>query len=158
MGTFVAATVEGDSLNADDLAPGTLVGFFSPGCSACVVACTRRGSPMSGGYGGAKRMLWMMAKYANRVSMQRELGICFQTIIPRQMILGTGIGDTAAGAYAKALGIEPKEFVTRFGAPMPPRNFGENVISVLVDPNHADGFAFGLTGDAGVTRMEGLAD
>src|SRR6202040_2692221 len=34
------------------------------------------GSPMSGGYGGAKRMLWFMAKYANGVSAQRKLGIC----------------------------------------------------------------------------------
>lgn len=116
------------------------------------------GSPMSGGYGGAKRMLWFMARYANRVSAQRELGITFQTIIPRQMILGTGIGDTAAGAYAKALGIEPEAFVTRFGAVMPPRVFGENVVAVLTDPQHAEGFAFGLTGDAGVTTMERLAD
>ncbi|WP_129648918.1 SDR family oxidoreductase [Peristeroidobacter agariperforans] len=133
------------------LAPGSRVLVVSSGAAV-------GGSPMSGGYGGAKRMLWMMAKYANRVSTQRELGICFQTIIPRQMILGTGIGDTAAGAYAKALGIEPKEFVTRFGAPMPPRDFGQNVISALSDPKYADGFAFGLTGDAGVTMMEGLAD
>ena len=74
------------------------------------------------------------------------------------MILGTGIGDTAAGAYAKALGIEPEAFVTRFGAVMPPRVFGENVVAVLTDPQYAEGFAFGLNGDAGVTVMEGLAD
>jgi NAD(P)-dependent dehydrogenase (short-subunit alcohol dehydrogenase family) len=116
------------------------------------------GSPLSGGYGGAKRMLWFMARYANRVSTQRELGITFQTIIPRQMILGTGIGDTAAGAYAKALGIEPEAFVTRFGAVMPPRVFGENVVAVLTDPQHAEGFAFGVNGDAGVTMMERFAD
>jgi hypothetical protein len=103
-------------------------------------------------------MLWFMAQYANRVSAQRELGICFQTIIPRQMVLGTGIGDTAAGAYAKAMGIEPEAFVARFGAPMPPRYFGENVVAVLEDPKYREGFAFGLTGDAGVTVMEGLAD
>ena len=116
------------------------------------------GSPLSGGYGGAKRMLWLMAQYANRVSTQRELGICFQTIIPRQMILGTGIGDTAAGAYAKAMGIEPEAFVARFGAPMPPRLFGEHVVSVLNDPKHAEGFTFGLSGDSGVTMMEKLGD
>lgn len=133
------------------LKPGSRVLVVSSGAAV-------GGSPMSGGYGGAKRMLWFMAKYANRVSTQRELGICFQTIIPRQMILGTGIGDTAAGAYAKALGIEPEAFVTRFGAPMSPRVFGENVIAVLSDPKHAEGFAFGLNGDAGVTAMEGLAD
>ncbi len=116
------------------------------------------GSPMSGGYGGAKRMLWFMAKYANRVSEQRELGIRFQTILPRQMVLGTGIGDTAAGAYAQAMGITPEAFVARFGAPMPPRTFGEHVVAVLDDPAHADGFAFGLSGDNGVAVMERLGE
>jgi NAD(P)-dependent dehydrogenase (short-subunit alcohol dehydrogenase family) len=133
------------------LKPGSRVLVVSSGAAV-------NGSPMSGGYGGAKRMLWFMAKYANRVSEQRELGICFQTIIPRQMILGTGIGDTAAGAYARAMDIEPKAFVARFGAPMPPRVFGENVVAVLDDPTHAEGFAFGLSGDKGVMMIEGFAD
>src|SRR5216683_8097082 len=31
------------------------------------------GSPLSGGYAGAKRMLWIMAKYANGVSAQKDL-------------------------------------------------------------------------------------
>jgi hypothetical protein len=29
---------------------------------------------------------------------------------------------------------------------------------VLDDPTHAEGFAFGLTGDKGVTMIEGVAD
>lgn len=116
------------------------------------------GSPMSGGYGGAKRMLWFMAKYANRVSEQRELGIRFQAILPRQMVLGTGIGDAAAGAYAQAMGITPEAFVARFGAPMPPRSFGEHLVAVLDDPTHDDGFAFGLSGDNGIAVMERLGE
>jgi NAD(P)-dependent dehydrogenase (short-subunit alcohol dehydrogenase family) len=133
------------------LKPGSRVLVVSSGAAV-------NGSPMSGGYGGAKRMLWFMAGYANRVSEQRKLGIRFQTILPRQMILGTGIGDAAAGAYARAMDIEPEAFVARFGAPMPPRVFGENVVAVLDDPTHAEGFAFGLTGDKGVMVMEGFAD
>jgi NAD(P)-dependent dehydrogenase (short-subunit alcohol dehydrogenase family) len=133
------------------LDPGSRVLVVSSGAAV-------NGSPMSGGYGGAKRMLWFMARYANRVSDQRELGIRFQTILPRQMVLGTGIGDAAAAAYAEALGISPEAFVERFGAPMPPRAFGENVVSVLEDPAHAEGFAFGLTGDAGVSMIEGFAE
>ncbi len=102
---------------------GALNLSLKPGSRVLVVSSGAAvdGSPMSGGYGGAKRMLWFMAKYANRVSEQRKLGICFQTILPRQMILGTGIGDAAAGAYARAMNIEPEAFVARFGAPMPPR-------------------------------------
>jgi NAD(P)-dependent dehydrogenase (short-subunit alcohol dehydrogenase family) len=32
------------------------------------------GSPLSGGYTGAKRMLWLLARYANGVSDQADLG------------------------------------------------------------------------------------
>jgi NAD(P)-dependent dehydrogenase (short-subunit alcohol dehydrogenase family) len=115
------------------------------------------GSPMSGSYGGAKRMLWFMAKYANGVSEQKDLGIRFQAIVPQQMVRGTGVGDEGANAYARAMGIKPVEFLARFGAPMPPREFGEKVVSVLNDPKYAEGFAFGLKGDAGVTMLEGAA-
>ena len=115
------------------------------------------GSPMSGGYGGAKRMLWFMARYANGVSEQKGLGIRFQAIVPQQMVRGTGTGDAGVNAYAQAMGIEPEAFVARFGAPMPPRQFGENVVSVLDDPQYVEGFAFGLKGDTGVTILEGMA-
>jgi NAD(P)-dependent dehydrogenase (short-subunit alcohol dehydrogenase family) len=115
------------------------------------------GSPMSGGYGGAKRMLWFMASYANRVSEQKDLGIRFQAIVPRQMVAGTGVGDEASNTYARAMGIQPEEYLARFGAPMPPREFGEKVVSVLDDPKYAEGFAFGLKGDTGITMLEGAA-
>jgi NAD(P)-dependent dehydrogenase (short-subunit alcohol dehydrogenase family) len=116
-----------------------------------------QGSPMSGGYGGAKRMLWFMANYANGVSVQKNLGIRFQAIVPMQMIGGTGVGDAGANAYARAAGLKPEEFLTRFGAPMPPREFGEKVVSVLDDPKYAEGTAFGLKGDTGITLLEGAA-
>lgn len=112
------------------------------------------GSPMSGGYGGAKRMLWFMAQYANGVSEQKDLGIRFQVIVPQRMVPGTGTGDAGANAYARAAGIKPEEFLARFGAPMPPREFGEKVVSVLEDPEYAEGFAFGVKG-TGVTILEG---
>ncbi|GAB2544124.1 SDR family oxidoreductase [Rhodanobacter koreensis] len=132
------------------LKPGSRVLVGSSGAAVS-------GSQMSGGYGGAKRMLWFMAKYANGISEEKELGIRFQTIVPRQMVLGTGIGDAAASAYARDSGIRPEDFVARFGAPMPPRDFGEYVVSVLDDPVYAKGLAFGLNGDAGVTILEGAS-
>jgi NAD(P)-dependent dehydrogenase (short-subunit alcohol dehydrogenase family) len=132
---------------------------LKPGSRVLVVSsgAAENGSPMSGGYGGAKRMLWFMAKYANGVSAQLELGIRFQAIVPQQIIGGTGVGDAGANAYARAAGINPEAFLARFGAPMPPREFGEKVVSVLDDPKYAEGFAFGLKGDTGVTMLERAA-
>lgn len=115
------------------------------------------GSPLSGGYAGAKRMLWLMAKYANGVSAQNKLGIRFQAIVPQQIIGNTGVGEAGAGAYARAAGIGREEFLARFGAPMPPREFGEKVISVLEEAKYADGVVFGLKGDTGITMIEGAA-
>ncbi len=132
------------------LKPGSRVLVGSSGAAVT-------GSPLSGGYAGAKRMLWIMAKYANGISEQKELGIRFQAIVPQQMIGDTGVGDTGVDAYARAAGLEREEFLARFGAPMPPREFGEKVVSVLEDPKYAEGFAFGLKGDTGVTMLEGAA-
>jgi NAD(P)-dependent dehydrogenase (short-subunit alcohol dehydrogenase family) len=115
------------------------------------------GSPMSGGYAGAKRMLWIMANYANGVAKQKGLGIRFQAIVPLQIIGGTGVGDEASSAYAKAMGIEREPFLAKFGAPMPPRLFGDHVVSLLTDPQYATGVAFGLKGDTGITILEGEA-
>jgi NAD(P)-dependent dehydrogenase (short-subunit alcohol dehydrogenase family) len=132
------------------LEPGSRVLVGSSGAA-------QGGSPLSGGYAGAKRMLWIMAKYANGVSEQKGLGIRFQTIVPLQMVGGTGVGDAGANAYAGAAGIGREEFLARFGAPLPPRKFGDLVVSVLDEPKYLDGFAFGLKGDTGITLLEGAS-
>jgi len=132
------------------LAPGARVLVGSSGAA-------QQGSPLSGGYAGAKRMLWMMAKYANGVAKQKGLGIRFQAIVPLQIVGGTGVGDQASSAYAQAMGIEREAFLARLGAPMPPRLFGDRLVAVLDDPQYASGFAFGLRGDTGITVLEGEA-
>src|SRR5215469_15715246 len=132
------------------LQPGSRVLVGSSGAA-------QNGSPLSGGYAGAKRMLWIMAKYANGVAKQKGLGIRFQAIVPLQIIGGTGVGDEASSAYARAMGIERGAFLARFGAPMPSRQFGDYLVAVLDDPQYATGFAFGLKGDTGITVLEGEA-
>ncbi len=130
------------------LAPGSRVLVGSSGAA-------QQGSPLSGGYGGAKRMLWMMAKYANGVSDQKGLGIRFQAIVPLQMVGGTGVGGAGSSAYARAQGIEPEAFLARSGTPMPPRLFGEHVVRILSDPKYDTALALGLRGDTGITMLEG---
>jgi len=130
------------------LKPGSRVLVASSGAA-------ENGSPLSGGYAGAKRMLWFMAKYANRVAEQKGLGIRFQAIVPQQMVGGTGVGDQGVNAYAPATGIDREAFLARYGAPMPPRRFGDHVVAVLDDPQYVTGLAFGLRGDRGITVLEG---
>ncbi|WP_295686441.1 SDR family oxidoreductase [uncultured Nevskia sp.] len=132
------------------LKPGSRVLVSSSGAA-------QNGSPLSGGYAGAKRMLWMMAKYANAVSEQKGLGLRFQAIVPLQIVGDTGVGNEAAGAYARAMAITPEAFLARFGAPLLPRDFGENLVSILEDPRYGSGFAFGLKGGAEVKILEEMA-
>jgi NAD(P)-dependent dehydrogenase (short-subunit alcohol dehydrogenase family) len=132
------------------LKPGSRVLVGSSGAA-------ENGSPLSGGYAGAKRMLWFMTKYANGVAQQKNLGIRFQAIVPQQIIGDTGVGDAGATAYARAAGIERAAFLARFGTPMPPRQFGEKIVSVLDDPKYAEGVILGFKGDTGITVLEGAA-
>jgi hypothetical protein len=115
------------------------------------------GSPLSGSYAGAKRMLWLMANYANGVSAEKKLGIRFQTVVPRQIIAGTGVGDAAAAAYSAKLNVTLEQYFTSFGAPMPPRQFGEHVVTLLTNPLYEGDLAFGLKGDTGISILEGAA-
>jgi len=129
------------------LARGSRVVISSSGAAV-------NGSPMSGGYGGAKRMLWMMASYANQVSDDLGLGIKFQVLVPRQILGETQVGRAAAEAYAGKKGITPEAFLAGFGAPLTPRQIGEHVASLLTDARHEAGVAFGVKGDLGLHPLD----
>ena len=121
------------------------------GSSGAAVA----GSPLSGGYAGAKRMLWLMAHYANGAAAELGLGIRFQVIIPQQIIGETAHGQAAAEAYARRKNISVETFLKNYGAPMPPLRVGEHVVSILTDPSFQQGTAFGLKGETGITSLDG---
>ena len=129
------------------LAPGSRVLIGSSGAAI-------NGSPLSGGYAGAKRMLWLLAQYASGASKELELGIRFQAIVPRQIIGDTEHGRVAAQAYAKRKGVSVDAFLAGFGAPMPPRVVGEHVARILTEPQYESGLAFGLKGDTGIVLLD----
>jgi NAD(P)-dependent dehydrogenase (short-subunit alcohol dehydrogenase family) len=112
-----------------------------------------KGSPLSGGYAGAKRMQWLMAHYVND-TLGRALGIHCQAIVPMQMIGETDLGRTAAEAYAQRRGVTTEAFLAGFGPPLPPRKVGEHVVEILTDAQYANGVAFGLRGDAGILSLD----
>lgn len=133
------------------LAPGSRVLVGSSGAAI-------GGSPLSGGYAGAKRMLWTLAKYANGFAEEKQLGIRFQTIVPMQMVAGTGVGDQGASAYAGKRGITARQFFeANYPAPFGPADFGRQVVSVLTDPRYHGGLAFGLKGGQDILTLEEAA-
>jgi NAD(P)-dependent dehydrogenase (short-subunit alcohol dehydrogenase family) len=92
------------------LAPGSTVVVVSSGAAI-------DGSPLSGGYAGAKRMEWLLADYAQKVSDAKKLGIRFLAVLPRP-IDGTTIGARAAEAYGTMSGITSEAFMKRAGVPL----------------------------------------
>ncbi len=132
------------------LKPGSRVLVGSSGAAV-------NGSPLSGGYAGAKHMLRLMAKYANGIAKQKGLGVKFQAILPMQIVGGTGVGDEAARAYSGSLGLSREAFLARFGVDLPPRKFGELVAALLTDAQYESGVAFAVKGETGITVLEGEA-
>ena len=132
------------------LKPGARVLVGSSGAA-------ENGSPLSGGYAGAKRMLWLMAKYANGVAKQKGLGIRFQAIVPQQIIGGTGVGDNASKVYAKAAGSTARRSWP--GSARRCRRASSATIwsRCWTIRNTPTGVAFGLKGDTGITVLEGEA-
>jgi NAD(P)-dependent dehydrogenase (short-subunit alcohol dehydrogenase family) len=93
------------------LAAGSSVVFVSSGAGL-------GGSPLSGGYAGAKRMQMFLATYLQQSSNDRGLGIRFVAVVPKQLIDGTDLAETVSTAYAARLGISREKFMDRFGAPL----------------------------------------
>ncbi|NUP04964.1 MAG: SDR family NAD(P)-dependent oxidoreductase [Polyangiaceae bacterium] len=90
------------------------------------------GSSLSGGYAGAKRMQWFLARYGQELSDTRKLGIRFLALVPQQFIEGTRIGALASEAYGNRKGISGAEVMrTWFDAPMYPETVATAILKGL---------------------------
>ena len=116
------------------------------------------GSPLSGGYAGAKRMLWFMADYANAVAAELDLGIRFQALVPQQMTGRRRLSAAPAPRRTRgARASPPKPLLADFGKPMSAREFGEHVVNILTDPQYEDGAGLRLKGDYGIRGAGSLS-
>lgn len=86
------------------LSPGATVISISSGAAL-------GGSPISGGYAGAKRTQMFIANYAQKESDRLGLGLRFLALAPARIMPDTELGRFAVDAYARYLGVSPKEFI-----------------------------------------------
>jgi NAD(P)-dependent dehydrogenase (short-subunit alcohol dehydrogenase family) len=127
------------------LAAGSVVVIISSGAAI-------GGSPLSGGYAGAKRTQWFLAQYLQQESNALNLGIRFVALLPQQIIGATELGHNAASAYAAQQGISEQAFLERFGPALTPEGVGRGVVALLTDQAYRDGTAFGING-RGLTAL-----
>jgi NAD(P)-dependent dehydrogenase (short-subunit alcohol dehydrogenase family) len=127
---------------ATPLRPGSTVIILSSGAGLT-------GSPLSGGYAGAKRMQMFMASYLQRESTARALGIRFVALVPKQLIAGTEMAATAADRYARESGTTPEAYMGRWPAALDPDGAARAIVDIASGDAGADATVLGLTG-AGV--------
>lgn len=110
---------------------------------------------LSGGYVGAKRVIWLMAHNANSVAQERGLDLRFQALLPLQLVGATGLGRTVAAAYAERDGVSIDDHLTtRYGEPLLPAQYGDGVAEVLTDPRYAAGVAYGFRRDTPIMALD----
>jgi NAD(P)-dependent dehydrogenase (short-subunit alcohol dehydrogenase family) len=119
------------------LRPGSRILVMSSGAAI-------NGSPLSGGYAGAKATVRFLAEYAREESERANLGITVAAVLPR-LTPKTQLGHPAVLAYAARLGISEEQYLARLGAPVTPESAGAAFTSLAT----ADGTAAAhiLTGD-----------
>ncbi|HEY3676838.1 MAG TPA: SDR family oxidoreductase [Candidatus Tumulicola sp.] len=145
-----------DAQAAFHLVKAALTIPLSPGSTVVVVSSGAAigGSPLSGGYAGAKRMQWLFAEYAQELSERKGLGIRFVAVLPAQLIEGTEIGESASAAYGALRGMSGADYMkARFEEPLDVAKVADAIVSCLRGDIAQDVAAIGITGQ-GIKPLE----
>jgi NAD(P)-dependent dehydrogenase (short-subunit alcohol dehydrogenase family) len=118
--------------------PGSSVVSISSGAAV-------KGSPLSGGYAGAKATIRFMSAYAASESDRGGLGIRFTSVLP-QLTPATDMGTVAVAAYARHAGIDEASFVDGLGTTLAPEHVGKAIVD-LATGGDENGNAFMLVAE-----------
>jgi NAD(P)-dependent dehydrogenase (short-subunit alcohol dehydrogenase family) len=110
------------------LEPGSVVIALSSGAAL-------NGSPLSGGYAGAKATIRFLAGYAAAESEREALGIRFLSVLP-QLTPATDLGSDAVTAYAARQGEDVATFLEKAGSILTPEQAGKSIVELATDPDH----------------------
>jgi NAD(P)-dependent dehydrogenase (short-subunit alcohol dehydrogenase family) len=122
------------------LPPGSVVVVVSSGAGL-------GGSPLSGGYAGAKRMQMFLVGYLQTAADARKLGIRFVAVVPKQLIEGTHIGSVVSKAYAARTGVSVEKYMERFGTPLGPEAVARSIVDIVRGEVAGGAELVGLTGN-----------
>jgi NAD(P)-dependent dehydrogenase (short-subunit alcohol dehydrogenase family) len=105
------------------LRPGSRVVVFSSGAAL-------GGSPLSGGYAGAKQTQRFITTYAQDEARRHGLDITFTSVLPRFAPV-TGVGRPAVKAYAELAGKSVEDFLRPMGPPVTGELAGAAMIELV---------------------------
>src|SRR5262245_28496780 len=120
---------------------------LQPGASVILISsgAALAGSPISGGYAGAKRTQMFIANYSQKESDRLGLGLRFSALAPRIMP-DTGIGKHAAAGYSRYLGISGSDFIQGMDTPPVSSDAGAAVIELATNPDRSKVKTFIVSG------------
>jgi NAD(P)-dependent dehydrogenase (short-subunit alcohol dehydrogenase family) len=113
------------------LEPGSTVITISSGAALA-------GSPLSGGYAGAKATTRFITNYAADESERAGLGIRFISVLPK-LTPSTELGARAVAAYARRNGRDVGEYVAGIGPGLTPDDVGKATIELLTSAKWVPG-------------------
>jgi NAD(P)-dependent dehydrogenase (short-subunit alcohol dehydrogenase family) len=113
------------------LAPESTVIVMSSGAAVM-------GSPLSGGYAGAKAAIRFITGYAADESQRAGLDIRFISVLPR-LTPATELGAPAVAAYAKRSGLSVDEYLTQQGPTLTPGDVGDRIVELAASRERAAG-------------------
>jgi NAD(P)-dependent dehydrogenase (short-subunit alcohol dehydrogenase family) len=112
------------------LPPGSVVVSLSSGAAIS-------GSPLSGGYAGAKATIRYISAYAGLEAQSRGLAIRFVSVLP-QLTPATELGRLYTSTYAGQAGLSEGKFLERFGGVLSAEQAGRAICDLAVDDRYAD--------------------
>jgi 3-oxoacyl-[acyl-carrier protein] reductase len=107
------------------LRPGSRVVVISSGA-----ALNPNGSPLSGGYAGAKTTQRFITGYAQDEAVRAGLDITFTAVFP-YFAPQTDVGRPAVRAYAARAGLSVEEFLQHRGPPLTPEIAGAALVELV---------------------------
>lgn len=105
------------------------------------------GSPISGGYAGAKRMQMFLAGYSQKESSRLGLGIRFTALVPTRIMPETDLGKAAVAGYARYLGINPEDFVQGMTNRQTPHDVADAVIRIATEDGAGANAVMGVSAE-----------
>jgi NAD(P)-dependent dehydrogenase (short-subunit alcohol dehydrogenase family) len=110
------------------LNPGSVVIAMSSGAAV-------QGSPLSGGYAGAKATIRFLTRYAADESQRQGLGVRFISLLPR-LTPATDLGAAAAAAYAARDGEDLAAYLAKTGPALGTDQVGQAVLALATGPGN----------------------
>jgi len=126
---------------------------MKPGSHIVIVSSMAaiNGSPVSGSYAGAKKMVWLMADYAAQEVGRLKLELYIHCLLPT-LNPNTDLGRAAIAAYAERAGVRVEEFAKRLAPHLTPEVMGKVVVELSSDPARWDQLAYQVGGE-GLTLL-----